>query len=554
MAQVDPVPGHRGEGQAQGAQGLAGKGPGRRLPVVNVQRPRLPQGIELRGAHRQDHLGGALDEDEAARGGIDQDHHVLGGGIEGDLLQTAGALVGDPGLGGTDQQGEFGRIADATALVAEVGVVADAADLQQAAQTGAVGGVLAHPGLEEMPADVVADATHLQVLPAHPDLGHRHAVFGEGTGLVRADHRGRAQGLRGGQLADQGLAGGHQGPRDREDGGHQGRKHLRDGRHHQGHRPQEAITQVVAQIDPVEEIEGTHDQDRLDEGLDEFAHLALQRGQAGVGALDQSRDLAEDRVPADSDHQAAGGALGQVGPGKAHVALIAGHQVLAGQGLNRLGYRHGFTGQGRLVDMEAAGVDEAQVSGNLIAPLQHQDVARHQFAGRQAPHLAVADHHALGHHHALQGLQGRLGLALLHETQDGVEQDHAEDDQGVREHVAAQDREQGGDGGGDQQNDHHGIVELAQKTHPGRRLAEGNLVPAVTGATLLDLRRGQAPVTGTGQGGEDLIDIGAIPGLGHVGLLTVQRYLRGQNSALAIQDRVKREPPASRRKLKLFVI
>ena len=370
-----------------------------------------------------------------------------------------------------------------------------------------------------MAGDVIADATHLQGLPADPDLGHRHAVFGEGAGLVRADHRGRAQGLRGGQLADQGLAGRHEGPRDREDGGDQGREHLGDGRDHQGYRPQKAITQVVAQVDPVEEIEGADDQDRLDEGMDEFAHLALQRGQARIGALDQGRDLAKDRVRAGGDHQATGGTLGQIGPGKAHVALIAGDQILAGQDLDRLGHRDGFTGQGGFIDMRATDLDEAQVGGDLVAPFQDQDVPRDQFAGWQAAHLAVADHHALGHHHAPQGLQGRLGLALLHVTQDGVEQDHPEDDQGVREHVAAQGGEQGGDGGGDQQDDHHGIVELAQKTHPGRRLAEGDLVPAVSGAPLLDLRRGQAPVTGAGQGGEDLIDSGAIPGLGQVGRL-----------------------------------
>ena len=61
------------------------------------------------------------------------------------------------------------------------------------------------PSRELVPGDILV-LEGGDKIPADPDPGHGHAVFGEGAGLVRADHRGRAQGLRGRQLADQGLA------------------------------------------------------------------------------------------------------------------------------------------------------------------------------------------------------------------------------------------------------------------------------------------------------------------------------------------------------------
>ncbi len=70
VAQIDMIPRHLPEGQAQGAQGLAGEAPRGLLPVVSRQWPNGTSGFELGGAHHQHRLGGTLDEDEPAPGGV----------------------------------------------------------------------------------------------------------------------------------------------------------------------------------------------------------------------------------------------------------------------------------------------------------------------------------------------------------------------------------------------------------------------------------------------------------------------------------------------------
>ena len=368
----------------------------------------------------------------------------------------------------------------------------------------------------ELALDIVASAGDLIGAPAGIHPGDGHAVFGQGAGLVRADHRGRTQGLRRRQFADQRLAARHHHAGQGQDGGHQCRQHLGYGGNDQGDRAQEAVGDVITQVHPVAEIEGTDNQDGDDEGLDELLHLALQRGHPLVGGRYHVGDLAEYRAGAGVYHDGSRRALGEEGAGKPHVLPITRHQVFARDRVRQLLHRHRLTGQGGLVDMDITDLEKAHVGGNLVAALHYHDVAGHQFAGGDAPLVPVAQYQAFLHHHVAECVQRPLGLAFLDETEHRVEQHHAGDDNGVGQHVAAQGGECAGDQRRGQQDDYHGVIELAQESQPGGGFLELQLV----GAVLLEASGGNGfgePGGAAVQGGQQLDTGLAVPrGFFHV--------------------------------------
>jgi hypothetical protein len=123
-------------------------------------------------------------------------------------------------------------------------------------------------------------------------------------------------------------------------------------------------------------------------------------------------------------------------------------------------------------------LEEAQVGGNLVPGFEDHDIAGHQGAGRHAFAFSIALHEAFLHHHVAQRVQGPLGLAFLYEAEHGVQEHHGEDHDRVRQHVAAEGRENSGHARGHEQDDDHRIVELAQEPQPCRRLLERDLVEA----------------------------------------------------------------------------
>jgi hypothetical protein len=95
---------------------------------------------------------------------------------------------------------------------------------------------------------------------------------------------------------------------------------------------------------------------------------------------------------------------------------------------------------------------------------------------------------ALEREHVADGVQGLFGLALLDEANQGVDEDHAQDD--ARIHPLPQ---QGGDPGGAQQHIDEDIVDLQQETHQGPALPGGReAIGAETGQAFLGLSLRQA--------------------------------------------------------------
>ena len=73
----------------------------------------------------------------------------------------------------------------------------------------------------------IAAAGDRNELPVHPHPRDSHFILGQGAGLIRADHRGGAQGFDRGQPADQGMALDHLPHTQRQADGHHCRQALR---------------------------------------------------------------------------------------------------------------------------------------------------------------------------------------------------------------------------------------------------------------------------------------------------------------------------------------
>ena len=89
----------------------------------------------------------------------------------------------------------------------------------------------------------------------------------------------------------------------------------------------------------------------------------------------------------------------------------------------------------------------------------------------------------------MQGFDGSLRLALLDHAQNGVQQNDGQDDNDFGPFgLAGQHTGEGADGGGNQQNDQHGVLQLCHKAlEQGGLFGFFQLVGAVLGKTLLGL-------------------------------------------------------------------
>ncbi len=96
--------------------------------------------------------------------------------------------------------------------------------------------------------------------------------------------------------------------------------------------------------------------------------------------------------------------------------------IAAGRGGRRwelarrpLAHRHRFAGQQRLIDLYVAAFNQQAVGGHTIAFRQHQRIAAHDFATRDAaPHAVAHDQRARARQIA-QGFENTLAAALLHD-------------------------------------------------------------------------------------------------------------------------------------------
>ncbi|MCY1505420.1 hypothetical protein D9M68_396360 [compost metagenome] len=468
------TPGGQGQ-QAQAARGGVG---GHAPPVVGIERG-VAVVHELPRAHLQDAFRGALDQyPRLARAVPVAAGHETVLGLEGNAVQPRpGFIAGfrrQAGLGAEHQQRALGGVAfDAplAVVLAQQRVVAQHAGADRQLQGGLRAQLHRLAVDAEAALGAVADAFHL-VHPAGADHAlHGHLVAGQGAGLVRADHRHRAQGFHRRQAPDDGLLAGHALHAEGQGHGHDRRQPLGDGRGHQRHHHHEHFRRRFAAPQGAEQEhhEGQAENDQR-QGAAEAVDLAQQRGGQLVHAAQHLVDPAQLGRGAGGHHQSAGLAEHHQGAGVGHAVAVAEGRVERHR-VGALFHRQGFPGERRLVDAQFLAGQQAQVGRHPVAGCQQHQVAGHQVGGAQLLAPALADHRGAGGQHAADGVQRRFGPAFLDET------DHRVDQHGAEQHAGVDPlAERGGDQRGGEHHVEQDVVELQQQAQQraaaaGRRQA-----------------------------------------------------------------------------------
>ncbi len=89
-------------------------------------------------------------------------------------------------------------------------------------------------------------------------------------------------------------------------------------------------------------------------------------------------------------------------------------------------HRHRLAGEGCLVDAQVFHAHQAQVGRHPGARLQQHDIARHQQGGVDLVPLALAQYRGVTGQHGAHRFQRLLRLAFLNETDNSVDQHHAD--------------------------------------------------------------------------------------------------------------------------------
>ena len=420
------------------------------LPVAHLQQA-------FRGAHQVDHgvttvvvvqAGGA-----AALGA--EGNHVDSRQVEqfGLALQLEFA--------GQGQQGRFGGVAadpPVVSVAGQAGIVGQQSRARQLAQVGGVVRLQAVLIAEHRARRRVAGAFDPVVMGAGEHLLHGHLVARQGSGLVRADHTHGTEAFHCRQLADDRLARGHaphaQGQNDRQ---HR-RQPLRDRRHGKADgRHQHLPGAVIAQQHTKGEGTERQHQDDQRQMAGEARHIREQRGLQADDLAQHVTDLAQLGIPGGRHHYASTRAGHDQGAGIGHAASIA-QAGFRGHWLDLFLRWQRFAGQRRFLDAQVAALQQPEVRRYAIAGFQQHQVAAHQLGGRQALDEVVAAHAAFQAEHSANRPHRLLGLALLNEADQRVDQRHGKDDQAIQPFAEHQGQQRG-----QQQHIDQQVVELTQK-------------------------------------------------------------------------------------------
>ena len=175
-----------------------------------------------------------------------------------------------------------------------------------------------------------------------------------------------------------------------------------------------------------------------------------------------------------------------------------------------------FAGQRRLLHLQALDLEQPQVGRHLVAGLDEDDVARHQPFGGDGLAMAVAQHAGLQRQHLADGIERPLGLALLDEADQRVDDDDAGDDRRIDVVL-----HQGGDRRRDEQDVDQDVVELEQQ--PDQRAAtlrRPQPVGAVDLQALPSRLGGEAGAAGL-QRRQHVVGRHGVPGVCRIGLSMV---------------------------------
>ena len=308
-------------------------------------------------------------------------------------------------------------------------------------------------------ADEVAIEQHLVGLASRHvavPLQH-HAVFGQRSGLIGAQHIHSAEVLNRVQPLDDHLLAAHGdralGQADGDDHG----QHLRREAHGHGHGKEEGFIPVVLGEAVDEKDERHHHRHKLNHQPGEATEAAVEAGRRLLLG-DGAGHAAEIGVDSRHHHDRGGCSALHAGAEEAGVLQLGRRTRCLRLGVVELLHRHRFAGQRSLADEQVLGGEQAHIAGNHVAGGEVDHVSRHQVAQWKLARGAIAEHRRSDMDHGLELCRGRVRSRLLHESQRHAEQHHA-CHHGSSAHVA-----RGvGDGREDRQQNHQRVAQNDQQ-------------------------------------------------------------------------------------------
>ena len=231
-----------------------------------------------------------------------------------------------------------------------------------------------------------------------------------------------------------------------------------------------------------------------------------QRCRDLLDAAQQRADPADLGLKAGGHHDAGALARRHHGSRIGHAPSVSEGGVLLDGGLG-LGGSHRFTREGCLVDQERAGLEQPEIGGDAVSGFDEDNVAGHDLAGGDARAAPVAQHVGARRDHAADGVERVLGLALLDEADNGIDEDHGDDDGRIDEVSEAPGRHRARQEEVDQR-----VVELGEEAEQRPAGGRGRkLVAAVACKALRRFAGGQSG-RGAGEAGENFGRVAGVVG------------------------------------------
>ncbi len=388
----------------------------------------------------------------------------------------------EPTLGGKREQSAFSGVADQL-VVTDAAVVGERSSSQQRFEIDTRVAVFGR----DRTAGGIALARHRKPLSPAVHGARRHLVERERAGLVRADHRGAAEGLDGRELLHDRAIARHATHAQRQRDGNDRRQSLGDRRDRERDGGEQDLDQGLC-------ARKAQQEDRADERardprktLAERIELALQWRGPRFRLVEQSGHAPHFRGHARGRDQRFDPSARDHRVHEDHVAALAERRIHRDDCLGDLGHRVRLAGEGRLGDLGVVGREHASIGGHTVAGFEQHQVARHQLRGADLLHAAVAAHARHRRKHLLQRGERRFGPVFLPEAEHGVEQHHRQDHHRILDiaYGAGQHCRR------DQHDDQDTPELVRERQPPGTRRLLGQAVLPVTLQARARLARGQ---------------------------------------------------------------
>ncbi len=305
-----------------------------------------------------------------------------------------------------------------------------------------------------------------------PGLLDGKTIFCQSAGFVGSDRSDHADGLDGAKFFDESLFSRHPRSAYGENDGSSNRQIFRNGRDDEcegklgGFEERNALDKLNDEHNSGDDEDGGGDFD------DEFVDFFLDWADGG-GARSKRGDVTVFGVVPRGDNDHFSGAGNDKGARKDHVFLLE-NLFHAGNGASVLGDGLGLAGEHGFVGEDARFNDDATVSGDAIAFVEEDDVARDKLDGIEFDFFAATESFDFVGSLALQIAENALGGKLLEIEDAGVTENVERDNQ----HLGPRTLENG-EKEGDKQNNHEEVAKRFNQLPPERDFLQVEVVFAV---------------------------------------------------------------------------